>query len=405
MTATWPAQKCLPFLCAAGWDLLYPYTSDLMCLNSYRPPPGLVPANLTVINTPLSVGMWALALQPHPDQAFTRYVLEGLCHGFRIGFNRGMPLRSAQANMRSALLHPGVVSEYIRKELSMGRMLGPFAESFLAPEWHVSRFGLIPKGHNTGKWRLITDLSFPPGRSVNDGINLELCSLTCTTVDRVAEVAVRLGRGALMAKVDIESAYRLIPVHPHDHPLLAVHWEGQIFIDPMLPFGLIPTPDDRPASCRFLPVTRDCPEFRSDLAWWQCFIQSWNGMSFLPPFLFLPVCEMASDASGHWGCGAWFWDKWLQVQSNPSTAELPITVNFKELLPVVVAGVLWARDWGGHRIICHCDNQAVVACLKSRTSKHHGIMHLLRNLLFMEVHFGFHITPAYIDTRANHLAS
>ena len=41
-----------------------------------------------------------------------------------------------------------------------------------------------------------------------------------------------------MAKVDIESAYRLIPVHPHDRPLQAVLWQGQIYIDPMLPFGL-----------------------------------------------------------------------------------------------------------------------------------------------------------------------
>jgi hypothetical protein len=35
----------------------------------------------------------------------------------------------------------------------------------------------IPKGHNTGKWRLITDLSFPRGQSVNDGIEPDLCSI------------------------------------------------------------------------------------------------------------------------------------------------------------------------------------------------------------------------------------
>lgn len=143
-------------------------------------------------------------------------------------------------------------------------------------------------------------------------------------------------------------------------------------------------------------------EFRSDLAWWQYFVQSWNGISFLPPSPFLPVCEMASDASGNWGCGAWFHNRWFQIQWNPFTFELPITV--KELLPILVAGVLWGHHWSGHRVICHCDNQAVVACLKSRTSKHKGIMHLLCNLLFAEAHFRFHITPVYIDTHANHLA-
>ena len=35
----------------------------------------------------------------------------------------------------------------------------------------MSRFGVISKPHQPGKWRLITDLSSPKGASVNDGIN------------------------------------------------------------------------------------------------------------------------------------------------------------------------------------------------------------------------------------------
>ena len=31
-------------------------------------------------------------------------------------------------------------------------------------------------------------------------------------------------------------------MHPHDRPLLAVQWNGQVFIDPMLPFGLRSAP-------------------------------------------------------------------------------------------------------------------------------------------------------------------
>ena len=39
-----------------------------------------------------------------------------------------------------------------------------------------------------------------------------------------------------------ESAYRLIPVHPSDCPLQAITGEGNIYIDPMLPFGLRSAP-------------------------------------------------------------------------------------------------------------------------------------------------------------------
>ena len=45
-----------------------------------------------------------------------------------------------------------------------------------------------------------------------------------------------------MAKVDIESAYRLIPLHPDDRSLLAVRWRGETICDGMLPFGLRSAP-------------------------------------------------------------------------------------------------------------------------------------------------------------------
>ena len=47
----------------------------------------------------------------------------------------------------------------------------------------MNRFGVIPKGHNSGKWRLITDLSFSPGGSVNDGIDAAFCSMAYITVE------------------------------------------------------------------------------------------------------------------------------------------------------------------------------------------------------------------------------
>ena len=75
-------------------------------------------------------------------------------------------------------------SEYLQNELSLGRMLGPFTETDDLPSLQVNRFGVIPKGHNSGKWRLITDLSYPPGQSVNEGIDPALCSMAYTTVDR-----------------------------------------------------------------------------------------------------------------------------------------------------------------------------------------------------------------------------
>ena len=45
-----------------------------------------------------------------------------------------------------------------------------------------------------------------------------------------------------MAKVDIESAFWIIPVSPADRPLLGFQWKGQYFMDAVLPMGCRSSP-------------------------------------------------------------------------------------------------------------------------------------------------------------------
>lgn len=66
---------------------------------------------------------------------------------------------------------------------------------------------------------MITDLLSPEGASVNDGIDPCLCSVNYISVDDAVSTVIGLGRGALLAKFDLESAYRLVPVHPQDRLL------------------------------------------------------------------------------------------------------------------------------------------------------------------------------------------
>ena len=116
------------------------------------------------------------ALSIHPDPALVRYICSGLENSFRVGFKRGSPLKPARSNLESASAHPEAVNEFIWKELSLSRLLGPFPRTADLSSLQVNRIGVVPKGHNTGKWRLITDLSFPHGASMNDGIDPLFCS-------------------------------------------------------------------------------------------------------------------------------------------------------------------------------------------------------------------------------------
>ena len=47
----------------------------------------------------------------------------------------------------------------------------------------------------------------------------------------------RLGKGALMAKINIKHAFSLLPVHPDDWDLLRTCWVGLYFVELRLPFG------------------------------------------------------------------------------------------------------------------------------------------------------------------------
>lgn len=53
---------------------------------------------------------------------------------------------------------------------------------------------------------------------------------------------VKAGKGALMGKIDIKNAYRIIPIHPEDQYLLGMKWRDQYYIDLALPFGLRSAP-------------------------------------------------------------------------------------------------------------------------------------------------------------------
>ena len=98
------------------------------------------------------------------------------------------------------------------------------------PDIHVSRFGVILK-KQSDPWMLILDLSAPEGWSVNDGIDPSLCTFLSVK-----------GQGSLMAKIDIKSAYRIVPIHPEDRHLLGMVWEDKLYVDTALPFGLRSAP-------------------------------------------------------------------------------------------------------------------------------------------------------------------
>ncbi|KAK3707894.1 hypothetical protein QZH41_017284 [Actinostola sp. cb2023] len=127
-----------------------------------------------------------------------------------------------------------------RLKQDKSRMAGPFLEPPL-PNLQCHPVGVVPKKHST-EWRTIYHLSYPEGDSINDGIPKDPYSLQYVRVDDAIRIVQRLGRGSYMAKTDLKSAFRIIPIHPNDWNLLGVYWNSRYYVDMYLPFGLRSAP-------------------------------------------------------------------------------------------------------------------------------------------------------------------
>ena len=75
------------------------------------------------------------------------------------------------------------------------------------------------------------------GLSINDYIDPQSVTLSYTTVDNAVGISQRLGRGSLLAKIDLK-AFRQCLVRQEDWHLLGLHWRGKFYYDKCLPFGL-----------------------------------------------------------------------------------------------------------------------------------------------------------------------
>ena len=138
-------------------------------------------------------------------------------------------------NLKSCRDFPNIVIQKITSELNAGRVKGPFSHPPFT-NFRVSPIGLVPK-KNPGEFRLIHHLSHPQKHSVNDHIDPYFSSVRYTSFDDAVKRLVQLGRKTTMAKTDIDSAFRLIPIHPNDHPLLGFKFNNHYYYDTCLPFG------------------------------------------------------------------------------------------------------------------------------------------------------------------------
>ena len=183
----------------------------------------------------MKVGAWEEALGDYWD----KQLIELIKFCFPLDFNRACDLGQYTGHHSSAVDCPNDIEAYIEEELQYGALLGPFKDNPI-PQGHCSPFMTRSKP-NSDRRRVIVDLSWPQGASVNAGIDKfsylnSAFALTFPTVDDITSELKRLGRGALLYKVDVGRAFRHVKVDPRDYDLLGLYWEGH-YVDSCVLFG------------------------------------------------------------------------------------------------------------------------------------------------------------------------
>ena len=72
---------------------------------------------------------------------------------------------------------------------------------------------------------------------MNDFIDPSLTSVNYSNFDSVVNIIQNLGRGSLFGKMDIKSAFRLLPCHPGDFDLLCFKFQDHYYVDKRMPMG------------------------------------------------------------------------------------------------------------------------------------------------------------------------
>lgn len=184
-------------------------------------------------HSPVRVGILEKYLSDYPLRRDAELLLDGFRDGFKLNYT-GPRIGIWSKNLHSAQLYKNETLDKLTKEVQLGRMIGPFSQKPIA-NLRISPIGLVPKSDN--KFRLITHLSYPNQFSVNDFIDENLCKVKYTSFDSVIDMIANLGQSALIAKVDISQAFRLLPINPTDFDLLGISFESKFYIDKCLPMG------------------------------------------------------------------------------------------------------------------------------------------------------------------------
>ena len=185
---------------------------------------------------------WQQGLKRHPDKSFVNRILNHVENGVPRGY-QGPDQQVISQNWKSAEEHYDSVCDFVQENLLLGRVDGPVDP--LPKNFRCSPLGAFQR-RRSQKVRVIHDLSYPAGLSVNDGINKDDYTMKYTCVDDAVKLLSKY-KDPHVCKTDLRNAYMSCEVQANERHLLGFSWalKGQktcYYQFATLPHGLSSAP-------------------------------------------------------------------------------------------------------------------------------------------------------------------
>ena len=186
----------------------------------------------------LKVKAWETYLKDYPHKRLIQYIR----FGFPLSIHNRSDLHNREvSNHYSAVQYPHDIKKYKDKEIELGAMLGPL-EVVNHTEFHCSPLMSRPKEGDTR--RVILDLSYPKGGSLNDHVSKErfdgnLFALKLPSIDSFTQEIINTDNDPVLFKVDVARAFRNLPVDPADCLKFGLKVNNKFFLDKSVAFGWV----------------------------------------------------------------------------------------------------------------------------------------------------------------------
>ena len=189
------------------------------------------------IQTAFNIPKWESYLREYWDHQLIYFIK----YGFPLDILRtgNFKAQTVIKNHTSALQYRPHVQEFLDTEVQLGAILGPFSGPVQG--LHCSPMMSRPKPGSEDR-RIIVDLSWPSGGSLNDHVqdNMYMGTpfvLKFPVVDDILDRIKLLQGDCLLYKVDLKRAFRQLKIDPRDTIFTGLNFKDKFYIDLSVPFG------------------------------------------------------------------------------------------------------------------------------------------------------------------------